>query len=153
LEALERADASGESVARVDTRLTLQHLLSMTTGFDFSERYFPGDDVTDMLYRKPAMWLSAPRRGHAYSPGEQFAYSSGDINTASMMWQQSLAGQPYAEWVREHFSAPLKLREVILEPDASWRSGGLELCLSDGKGLGTHGSAMARCVARPKRGD
>jgi CubicO group peptidase (beta-lactamase class C family) len=119
LEALERAGASGESVARVDTRLTLQHLLSMTTGFDFSERYFPGDDVTDMLYRQPAMWLSAPRTGHAYSPGEQFAYSSGDINTASMMWQQSLAGQPYAEWVREHFSAPLKLREVILEPDAS----------------------------------
>jgi CubicO group peptidase (beta-lactamase class C family) len=119
LEALERADASDESVARVDTRLTLQHLLSMTTGFDFSERYFPGDDVTDMLYRKTAMWLSAPQRGHAYSPGEQFAYSSGDINTASMMWQQSLAGQPYAEWVREHFSAPLKLREVILEPDAT----------------------------------
>ena len=119
LEALERAGASSESVARVDTRLTLQHLLSMTTGFDFSERYFPGDDVTDMLYRQPAMWLSAPRTDHAYSPGEQFAYSSGDINTASMMWQQSLAGQPYAEWVREHFSAPLKLREVILEPDAS----------------------------------
>ena len=119
LEALERAGASGESVARVDTRLTLQHLLSMTSGFDFSERYFPGDDVTDMLYRKPAMWLSAPQTGHAYSPGEQFAYSSGDINTASVMWQQSLAGQPYVEWVEEHFSAPLKLREIILEPDAS----------------------------------
>ena len=119
LEALERAGASGASVARVDTRLTLQHLLSMTSGFDFSERYFPGDDVTDMLYRKPAMWLSAPQTGHAYSPGEQFAYSSGDINTASVMWQQSLAGQPYVEWVEEHFSAPLKLREIILEPDAS----------------------------------
>ena len=119
LEALERANASDESLARVDTRLRLQHLLSMTTGFDFSERYFPGDDVTDMLYRKPAMWLSAPQRGHAYSPGEQFAYSSGDINTASMIWQQSLVGRPYAEWIAEHFSAPLKLREVILEPDAS----------------------------------
>ena len=117
--ALQTAGAGGTTVAKVDPDLTLKHLLSMTTGFDFSERYFPGDDVTDMLYRKPAMWLSAPRTDHAYSPGEQFAYSSGDINTASMMWQQSLAGQPYAEWVREHFSAPLKLREVILEPDAS----------------------------------
>ena len=117
--ALETAGAGGATVAKVHPDLTLRHLLSMTTGFDFSERYFPGDDVTDMLYRQPGMWRSAPDTGHAYPPGEHWAYSSGDINTASLMWQQSLRGEGYPDWIRTHFSKPLAIDEIVLEPDAS----------------------------------
>ena len=117
--ALQTAGAGGATVAKVNPDLTLRHLLSMTTGFDFSERYFPGDDVTDMLYRQPGMWLSAPDTGHAFPPGEQWAYSSGDINTASLMWQQSLQGEPYPDWIHHHFSHSLSLDEIVLEPDAS----------------------------------
>jgi CubicO group peptidase (beta-lactamase class C family) len=117
--ALQAAGAGGATVAKVNPDLTLRHLLSMTTGFDFSERYFPGDDVTDMLYRQAGMWRSAPNTGHAFPPGEQWAYSSGDINTASLMWQQSLQGEPYPDWIRTHFSQPLALTEIVLEPDAS----------------------------------
>ena len=117
--ALQAAGAGGATVAKVNPDLTLKHLLSMTTGFDFSERYFPGDDVTDMLYRQPGMWRSAPDTGHAFPPGEQWAYSSGDINTASLMWQQSLQGEPYPDWIHTHFSEPLALTEIVLEPDAS----------------------------------
>lgn len=117
--ALQTAGAGGATVAKVNPDLTLRHLLSMTTGFDFSERYFPGDDVTDMLYRQAGMWLSAPDTGHAFPPGEQWAYSSGDINTASLMWQQSLQGEPYPDWIYHHFSHSLSLDEIVLEPDAS----------------------------------
>ena len=117
--ALRLAGAREATVAKVHPDLRLRHLLSMTTGFDFSERYFPGDDVTDMLYRQPGMWRSAPDTGHAFPPGEQWAYSSGDINTASLMWQQSLQGQPYPDWIHSHFSEPLALTEIVLEPDAS----------------------------------
>ena len=117
--ALQTAGARGATVAKVHPDLTLKHLLSMTTGFDFSERYFPGDDVTDMLYRQAGMWRSAPNTGHAFPPGDQWAYSSGDINTASLMWQQSLQGEPYPDWIRTHFSEPLALTEIVLEPDAS----------------------------------
>jgi CubicO group peptidase (beta-lactamase class C family) len=117
--ALQAAGAGGTTVAKVNPDLTLRHLLSMTTGFDFSERYFPGDDVTDMLYRQPGMWRSAPDTGHAFPPGEQWVYSSGDINTASLMWQQSLQGEPYPDWIQTHFSEPLALTEIVLEPDAS----------------------------------
>jgi CubicO group peptidase (beta-lactamase class C family) len=119
LNALQAAGAGDATVAKVNPDLTLRHLLSMTTGFDFSERYFPGDDVTDMLYRQPGMWLSAPDTSHAFTPGEQWAYSSGDINTASLMWQQSLQGEPYPDWIRTHFSHPLAMNEFVLEPDAS----------------------------------
>jgi CubicO group peptidase (beta-lactamase class C family) len=117
--ALQTAGAGGATVEKVNPDLTLRHLLSMTTGFDFSERYFPGDDVTDMLYRQPGMWLSAPDTGHAFPPGEQWAYSSGDINTASLMLQQSLQGEPYPDWIHHHFSHSLSLDEIVLEPDAS----------------------------------
>ena len=58
--ALRAAGTDARTLGKVNPSLTLRHLLSMTTGFDFSERYFPGDDVTDMLYRQPGMWLSAP---------------------------------------------------------------------------------------------
>ena len=117
--ALQAAGAGGATVAKVNPDLTLKHLLAMTTGFDFLERYFPGDDVTDMLYRQPSMWLSAPNTGHAIAPDQQWAYSSGDINTASLMWQQSLKGEPYPDWIHNHFSEPLALDKIVLEPDAS----------------------------------
>ena len=117
--ALQTAGAPDATIAKVNPGLTLRHLLSMTTGFDFSERYFPGDDVTDMLYRQPGMWRSAPNTGHALPPGEQWAYSSGDINTASLMWQQSLQGEPYPDWIRTQLSKPLAMDEIVLEPDAS----------------------------------
>jgi len=118
-EALNTAGAEASLVSMVSSDLTLGHLLSMTSGFDFTERYFPGDDVTDMLYRQPGMWMSAPATGHTRPPGEQLAYSSGDINTASLMWQQSLEGQTYPDWIDAHFSRPLGMREMVLEPDAS----------------------------------
>ena len=117
--ALRAAGTDARTVGKVDPSLTLRHLLSMTTGSDFSERYFPGDDVTDMLYRQPGMWRSAPDAGHAHPPGVQWAYSSGDINTASLMWQQSLNGEPYPDWIITNFSRPLALQEVVLEPDAT----------------------------------
>ena len=119
LTALRDAGADGKALEKVDPSLTLQHLLSMSTGFAFSERYLPGDDVTDMLFRQPGMWRSAPDAGHAFPPGEQWAYSSGDINTASLIWQQSLKGEPYPDWIHTHFSIPLAMDEIVLEPDAS----------------------------------
>ena len=117
-EVLQREGFQSEGLDRVDERLTLGHLLSMSSGFDFSERYFPGDDVTAMLYQHPVMGYSAPAKGHAYPPGEQFAYSSGDINTASLIWQQSLADDSYPDWIHANFSEPLGLQEIVLESDA-----------------------------------
>ena len=107
-----------EGLNRINERLTLGHLLSMSSGFDFSEHYFPGDDVTAMLYQHPVMGYSAPSKGHAYPPGKHFAYSSGDINTASIMWQHSLTDDSYPDWIHANFSKPLGLQEIVLEPDA-----------------------------------
>lgn len=118
-DALLAADVGEALLTNLPEKLTLQHLLSMTTGFGFSERYFPGDDVTNMLYRHEAMWQSAPRSGHTQAPGSRFSYSSGDINTASLMWQQSLGEQSYPDWIANTFVEPLGMETITLEPDAS----------------------------------
>lgn len=102
----------------LDPALNLGHLLHMESGLDFEETYFPGDDATRMLYRSQAMWTVAPGNGHRYAPGEVFSYSSGDTNLASWVWQQSL-GQPYMDWLGDHFKNHLSLSSLTSEHDAS----------------------------------
>ena len=90
LTALRDAGADGKALEKVDPSLTLQHLLSMSTGFAFSERYLPGDDVTDSSIASEDVALSTGY-GHAFA-GEQWPCSSNDIN-GILIWQQSLQGE------------------------------------------------------------
>ena len=106
-------------LAQVDAGLTLGHLLQMESGFDFEENYTPGHDATRMLYQSSAMWRVAPATGHRYTPGSHFSYSSGDTNLAAYLWQKSLDGEPYPQWLVREFSKPLDLQAMVAEPDAS----------------------------------
>lgn len=116
---LRRLGAPDGIVDRVSPDLTLEHLLRMRSGFDFEERYGPGSDATNMLYRDHAMWQSAPRTGHAHAPGTHFNYSSGDANLTSYLWQSSLPVEAYDEWLATAFSMPLGLSSLVAEADAS----------------------------------
>lgn len=104
---------------KIDPGLSLFNLLHMESGFNFVETYDPGDDATQMLYNSPAMWRIAPGRGHAYPPAQHFSYSSGDTNLAAFLWQASLQGQHYSEWLDTNFTQALNLTRVTAEPDAS----------------------------------
>ncbi|MEQ8516053.1 MAG: serine hydrolase [Chromatocurvus sp.] len=106
-------------VDAVSPDLTLEHLLRMRSGFAFEERYGPGSDATNMLYRERAMWQSAPRTGHAHPPGTHFNYSSGDANLTSYLWQSALPVDAYEEWLAAMFSLPLGLSSLVAEADAS----------------------------------
>ncbi len=99
--------------------MTLKHLMSMTSGLDFEERYFPGDDVTEMLYGHSPMWTVPAGQGQRHPPGEFFSYSSGDTNVVSFLWQSSLADEPYVDWLQREVYAPLGLTAPVLEPDVS----------------------------------
>ena len=99
--------------------LTLKHLLSMASGLDFDERYYPGDDVTEMLYGKGPMWQVPLKQGQRVMPGAEFVYSSGDTNVVSYLWQQSLGGEDYAAWLTREVYVPLELTDPLLEPDSS----------------------------------
>ncbi len=99
--------------------MTLKHLMSMTSGLDFEERYFPGDDVTDMLYGHNPMWTVPASQAQRHPPGAVFSYSSGDTNLVSFLWQSTLDGEPYPDWLHREVYTPLGLSAPILEPDVS----------------------------------
>jgi CubicO group peptidase (beta-lactamase class C family) len=97
--------------------MSLKHLMSMTSGLDFEERYFPGDDVTEMLYGRGPMWQVPVRQGQRHAPGEVFSYSSGDTNIVSFLWQNTLGNEPYVDWLQREVYTPLALGDPLLEPD------------------------------------
>jgi CubicO group peptidase (beta-lactamase class C family) len=116
---LSRLGAAEGLINAIDPGLTLSHLLQMESGLDFEERYGPGSDVTRMLYQSRTMWSVAPARGHAYPPGTHFSYSSGDTTLAAYLWQSSLGGQSYLDWLHQRFVEPLALQSLVAEADAS----------------------------------
>ena len=118
LAALQGVAAPG-ILERVNPQLRLDHLLHMESGFNFSELYQPGDDVTAMLFGHDPMWQSPLRSGSAYPPGEYFHYSSGDTNLAAFIWQLSLQGEAYPGWIEREFSGPLGLTAMTSEGDTS----------------------------------
>ena len=106
-------------VSNLDDALTLEHLITMASGLDFDERYLPGDDVTEMLYGGVPMWQVPLAQGHRVAPGQEFVYSSGDTNVVSYLWQASLEGEPYADWIDREVNQRLGLDNPLLEPDIS----------------------------------
>ena len=89
----------------------------MTTGFDFSERYFPGDDVTDMLYRQPGMWLSA--RYRPCTTGWEAMWPIPVVTSIPLPCLAAvITGESYLHWIQREFIEPLTLQEIVLEPDA-----------------------------------
>jgi CubicO group peptidase (beta-lactamase class C family) len=105
--------------AGLSDAMNLKHLMSMTSGLDFEERYFPGDDVTEMLYGHGPMWQVPVGLGQRHEPGEVFSYSSGDTNVVSFLWQNTLGDEPYITWLQREVYTPLALTEPLLEPDVA----------------------------------
>ncbi len=110
---------SASAVSAVDEALTLEHLITMASGLDFDERYLPGDDVTEMLYGGVPMWQIPLAQGHRVDPGQEFVYSSGDTNVVSYLWQASLEGEAYVDWIDREVNQRLGLDNPLLEPDIS----------------------------------
>ena len=108
---------SASAVSAVDEALTLEHLITMASGLDFDERYLPGDDVTEMLYGGVPMWQIPLAQGHRVDPGQEFVYSSGDTNVVSYLWQASLEGEAYVDWIDREVNQRLGLDNPLLEPD------------------------------------
>ncbi|MEC8633962.1 MAG: serine hydrolase [Pseudomonadota bacterium] len=106
-------------VSDVDEALSLEHLITMASGLDFDERYLPGDDVTEMLYGGVPMWQVPLAQGHRVAPGQEFVYSSGDTNLVSYLWQASLEGEAYVDWIDREVNQRLGLDNPLLEPDIS----------------------------------
>ena len=95
-------------------------------------RFFPSATSREMMSppcynQHEAMGYSAPLTGHINEPGKEFAYSSGDINTASNECGNSplVVSRIPIGWAH-NFIAPLGLHKMVLEPDAKRSTGRLQ---------------------------
>ncbi|KPJ76959.1 MAG: hypothetical protein AMJ54_09850 [Deltaproteobacteria bacterium SG8_13] len=66
-------------------KITLDHLLRMTSGLRFREVYTPPSDVTEMLFRSPDFGALAAAKSLEAPPGEKWHYSSGTTNIVTRM--------------------------------------------------------------------
>ena len=86
--------------------VTLEHLLTMRDGLDFSESYDDGEpsDVIEMLFGagEDDMAHFAADRPLAHPPGTVFNYSSGTSNIVSGLVARAVGpGEPYRRFIHE----------------------------------------------------
>lgn len=96
-------------------KVTIKHVLQMTTGIKFNEGYFnPFGKVAAFYYgrnlRKKAMKIKL-----AYEPGTKFEYKSGNSQLLGLILERALKTKTVTAYLQEKIWTPLGM-----EYDASW---------------------------------
>ena len=100
--------------------ITLEHLLTMTSGLAFEEIYDPDTDATQMLFRPGDVGAFGAAKPLVDPPGEVWSYSSGTTNILCDVVQEATGAG--AELAHEVLFTPLGMTTAVLEPD---QTGGL----------------------------
>ncbi len=100
--------------------ITLQQLLQMSSGLDFSEVYAPGSDATRMLFVEASASGVAKASALIHPPGTHFSYSSGTANLLSEVFVNRTGGtQAAVDTLHKEILAPMAMAHTTLELDAS----------------------------------
>jgi CubicO group peptidase (beta-lactamase class C family) len=100
--------------------ITIEDLLRMRSGLDFSEAYADfSSDVIEMLFNQPDTAAYAARRPLVSAPGTNWSYASGTSNILSAIVRRTVGDEAYLGWPRRVLFEPLGMTSAILEPDAS----------------------------------
>ncbi len=96
-------------------KVTIEHVLQMTSGIKFNEGYYnPFGEVASFYYgtdlRKDTEKLKLETE-----PGKDFAYASGNTQILGLILERVLAGKTITEYLGEKIWTPLGM-----EYDASW---------------------------------
>ncbi|MEX0835724.1 MAG: serine hydrolase, partial [Nitriliruptor sp.] len=96
--------------------ITLEHLLTMTSGLSFEEVYDPDTDATRMLFTPRDTARYAADKELVSAPGTRWSYSSGTTNILCDLAQE--ASGLDVELAHELVFAPLGMASAVIEPDA-----------------------------------
>jgi CubicO group peptidase (beta-lactamase class C family) len=95
--------------------ITLEQLLTMTSGLKWDETYDLGTPITQMLYRERDMGEYVASQPSAHDPGSYLQYSSGSTTLLCAILTERLGVG--ADLPRQQLFAPLGLASAVLEPD------------------------------------
>ncbi|RFC53511.1 serine hydrolase domain-containing protein [Brumimicrobium aurantiacum] len=96
-------------------KVTLKHLLQMTSGLDYNEGYFnPFGDVATFYYGTK-LRQEIPKMQLKHEPGEKFEYLSGNTQILGLVLERALNGTTISDYLQEKLWIPLGM-----EYDASW---------------------------------
>ncbi|MBV1909208.1 MAG: beta-lactamase family protein [Kangiellaceae bacterium] len=101
--------------------ITLEHLLTMSSGLEFNETYGVGSDASVMLSVADSADEYARNKPLADTPGERWSYSSGTTNILSGIIKRKFKGdlQKYYDYPHQRLFWPLGITSVQIEMDAS----------------------------------
>ncbi len=98
--------------------ITLDHLLRMSSGLQFSERYGPFGEGSDMLFVDDDVATRAIAKPLIGEPGQVFAYSSASANiVARVIGDCFTDADTQREFVERELFEPLAIRTAVLELD------------------------------------
>lgn len=101
-------------------KITVEDLLSMSSGLHFNEDYGDVSDVTRMLFLEPDMAKFAAGQPLDHPSGTHFSYSTGTAVILSRIWQNALGDKTEAlAWPRQKLFGPLGMGSAVLETDAA----------------------------------
>ncbi len=96
-------------------RVTIEHLLQMTSGLKFNEGYYnPFGEVATFYYGRRLRRATAKLKLEA-EPGTRFAYASGNSQVLGLVLDRALGDKSVTEYLDEKIWGP-----VGMEFDASW---------------------------------
>ncbi len=101
--------------------ITLDQLLRMSSGLEFSEEYVAGaSDVVVMLFAEPDMGTYAANQELETEPDTRWAYSSGTTNIIAEVLVNALGGPEKAlTYARRQLFDRIAMAHTVLEPDES----------------------------------
>jgi CubicO group peptidase (beta-lactamase class C family) len=98
--------------------ITIHHLLQMSSGLSWSERYWWTSDVTRMLFSSDDVCRAISAKAYGVTPGSRWQYASGTTNVISKALRL-LLGDDYHDFPYRELFAPLGMSSALLETDAS----------------------------------
>lgn len=102
------------------SEITLDHLLTMTSGLDWQEEYATVADATEMLYMSEDIVKVANDNPLRYNPGEHWYYSSGTSNIISgVLRNQFESTLEFLNYPYEALFSKLGMSNSFMEIDES----------------------------------
>ncbi len=105
-------------------KVTIKHLLQMTSGIGFNESYYNPFGEAASFYYGRNLEKDAGKLKLTAKPGTQFSYSSGDSQILGLVLAKALKTRTISSYLEEKLWQPLQM-----EYDASWsldKKGGIE---------------------------